>query len=810
MAIWDELRNAWRSLAREPWFCALCVLMLALGIGSNAAIFSIVNGVLLRPLPYRDPARLVTLREVIPAIAPTYPTLPVSARHFTEWRQRCSSYSSLSVFDTGSAALTGAGEPERLRMSRVSANFFDTLGARPSLGRGFVAGEDSEGNNHVVVISDSLWKRRFQADPAIIGKTLTLDGAGSLVVGVLPPEFQMPDVAILANVAAIFENPEVFTPVAFTQGELKQLMGNFNYRAIGRLKDGVSRESALAELNVVATQLENMAGEKVNLKSSIASLQENIVGSSRRSLTVLLGAVGAVLLIVCVNLANLMLARAERRGREWAVRTAMGANRARLVRHVLVETVLIALMGGALGTAVAALSLGALVRQAPAEIPRLGEVHLDGRVLLFAFLVTAVTGILFGLAPAWRSTHSDPQETLKSGGRSSTGSRQGARFRDALVGLEVGLSAALLILATLLGGSFMRVMNEDKGFRAPTVLSARVEIPESKYSKEEQRNQFHERVLEKLASEPGVLSAAITTALPLTGEMWVDVANLPGDTRPSAERPLVNVRFVSSDYLKTMGIPLIAGRTFGEGDRKRSIVLLSERLAQRLWPGLSPIGRQIMSAGDQTYEVIGMVGDVRANPDQPPVAMVYKPYWEWAPRSVTLVARSAGDPRLVGGAMVAAVRGVDPDIPIPAMKTMQEILEQSVAQRRFQMMLAVAFGATALLLAALGIYGVISYSVARRTNEMGVRMALGARRWHLHRMVVGHAMIPVAAGLALGILVSLAAGQVVSNLLYGVSPRDPWTIAAVSILLVSVAGAACWGPARRATRVDPLEALRCE
>jgi len=810
MAFWDDLRFAARMLAREPWFAGLCVLMLALGIGANTAIFSIVNGVLLRPLPYRDPARLVVLREVIPSIAPTYPTLPASARHFTEWRQRCSSFASLSVMDQGSANLTGAGEPERLQMARISANLFDTLGVQPSLGHGFVTGEDAEGRDRVAVISDSLWKRRFQADPALIGKMITLDSAGYTVVGVLPAGFQLPTLSILERVTSVLEKPEVFKPIVFPPDELKELMGTFNYNVVARLKDGMSREAATAELNVVAAQLETMSGEKVNLRSSVTSLQESVTGKSRRSLIVLLGAVGAVLLIVCVNLANLMLARAERRGREWAIRTAVGASRAQLLRQVFAETLLLAFLGGILGTAAAAGSLGVLVRHAPPDIPRLDDVRLDMQVLLFALAVTTATGILSGLAPAWRSIQSDPQESLKSGGRTSTGARQGARFRNALVGLEVGLSTGLLVLAALLGQSFMRVMNAEKGFRAPSVLSARVVIPSAKYAKEEQRNHFHEQVLDQLSSEPGVLSAAITTALPLTGETWVDAAWVPGDTRPESERPLVNVRFVSSDYLKTMGIPMLAGRTFSANDRNRNVAILSERLARQLWPDLSPIGRKITRGSGQLYEVIGVAGDVRANPDQPVVAMIYRPYWEWAPRGVMLVARSVGNPRIVGSAMRAAIRSVDPDVPIPAMRTMQEILVQSVAERRFQMLLAVAFGATALFLAVLGIYGVISYTVARRTNEMGIRLALGARPRHLLGMVVGQAMTPVVLGLAFGIAASLAAGRVVSNLLYDVTARDPGTIAAVAALLLIIATVACWAPARRATKVDPLDALRYE
>ncbi len=810
MGLRDELRSAVRVVTREPGFASLCVVMLALGIGANTAIFSIVNGVLLRPLPYRDPAKLVTVREVIPAVAATYPTLPASARHFTEWRQRCASFSSLAAIDQGSATLTGIGEPERLNLARVSAGMFETLGTPAALGRGFETGEDTDGRDRVVVLSDSLWKRRFNSDPAIVGKTLTLDGAGYAVVGVLPAGFQLPVMAIMDNIPAATDQPEIYKPIVFSRGQLDELMGAFNYNVVARLKEGVSREAAAAELNVIASQLETMAGEKVNLRASVASLQESIVGKSRRGLVVILGAVGAVLLIVCVNLANLMLARAERRAREWAIRTAVGASRARLARQVLAEAVLIALAGGTLGIAVASASLGVLVRNAPAEIPRLAGVRLDLNVLAFAFGVTLVTGILFGLAPAWRSTRTDPHETLKAGGRTTSGARQSARFRNVLLGAEVGLSTGLLVLAALLGQSFLRVVNSDKGFRAPAALSAKVVIPRTKYAEDAQRNRFHEHVLDRLSSTPGVLSAGITTALPLTGETWVDAVWVPGDPKPQMEQPAVNVRFVSADYLRTMGIPLLSGRTFSESDRSREVAIVSERLARRLWPDLSPIGRQIERGGNHRYEVIGVAGDVRANPDQPPVAMVYRPYWEWAPSTVTLVARSAGDPRMLASAMRAAVRAVDPDVPLPVMQTMREILEQSVAQRRFQMLLASVFGATALILAALGIYGVISYSVARRTNEIGIRMALGARRSHLLRMVIGQGMTPVAAGLACGIAGSFAVGRVVSNLLYGVTARDPWSIAAAAALVVVISTAACWIPARRATRVDPLESLRYE
>ena len=810
MGLRSDLRYASRCLLREPGFAAIAILTLGLGIGANTAIFSVVNGVLLRPLPYREPDRLVSLREVIPALARTYPTLPVSARHFVEWRGRCTSFERLSLTDVGTVNLTGAGEPENLDIARVSADLFQTLGVQPAIGRVFTQGEDQDGRDRVAILSDALWRRRFHADPAIVGRTITLDSRAHTVVGVLPAAFRFPATAVLETAQAAVQRPEVFKPVVFTPDQLKELMGQFNFQVIARLKKGVARERALAELNVIGAQLVKMSGDNMELRAWAVPLQESLVGGSRRGLLVLLGAVGAVLLIVCGILANLTLARAERRGRELAVRTALGASRGRLVRNALSESLLVAFGGGALGAGLAAAGLGVLVRSAPPDIPRLDEVGLDWRVLLFALAVTAATGLLFGLAPAWRASRIEPHRVLSSGGRSSTTGAHGLRLRSVLVSSEVGLSAVLLITAALLMTSFVRLLRVDKGFRAPSVLAADVAIPWAKYSQDAQRNAFHERVLARLASQPGVLSAAISTALPLQGETWVDSAYVPGDSRAPYDRPPVNVRFISADYLRTMGIPLRAGRTFADDDRKRKVVVISERLARTLWPGQNAIGRRLITSGDTNYEVIGLAGDIRTDADKRPVAMLYRPYWEWAPRKVVLVARAAGEPWSVAGAVRAAIREVDADVPVPAMRTMQMVLEESIAQRRFQMTLACVFAGAALLLAGLGIYGVVSYSVTRRTNEMGIRMALGAQSGDLHRLVVRQSMLPVALGLAAGVAGALAAGRVLSSLLFEVNERDPLTIAGVAALLTLVSLAACYVPARRATRVDPLASLRCD
>ena len=808
MTTWNDLRYAARTFGRERGFAAVATLTVAFGIGAVTAIFSIVNGVLLRPLPYSQPDRLVALREVIPAIAQRYPTLPVSARHFVEWRHRLHSFERLSVTDSSTATLTSSADPEQLDIMRVSADLFRTLGIRAAAGRTFADGEDQEGKDGVAILSYSLWQRRFHGDSAVVGATIRLDGVPRTVVGVLPAWAQCPNLGVLATGNSNTTRADVYIPLAFSKQELGQLMGQFNYNVIARLKAGVTIAAATAELNVVAADLVKLSGENLELRGWAAPLLDSMVGQSRRGLVMLLAAVGTVLLIVCVNLANLMLARGERHARESAIRTALGAGSRRLMRQALTQALLIAFLGGALGVGIAAGSLGALVRSAPADIPRLEEVRLDARVLVFALAVTTLAGLLFGLAPAWRAARVDPQSELKSGGRTGTGSGGALRLRNGLVTAEVGLSTVLLVTAALLMSSFLRVMRGDKGFQAPAVLAAHVQIPRAKYQEPAQRDEFYRRALDRLASQPGVLSAAIITALPLEGEMWVDDISVPGDTRSDWQKTTTNVRFISPDYFRAMGIPLRSGRPFHDND-KRNVAVVSEGLAHQLWPGQEAVGRQVIDGGT-AREVIAVAGDVRAEPDKPPVSMVYRPYWDWSPARVILVARAAGDPYSIAGAMRAAIRGVDPDVPLADIRTMQEVLGQSVAQRAFQMRLAGAFAATALLLTALGIYGVVSYSVARRTNEIGIRMALGARAHQLYGMVVRQAMTPVVLGLLAGITGAFAAGRVLAGLLYQVSPRDPEILTAAVLVLGMVGIVASFLPAARAARMHPLDALRDE
>ncbi len=810
MNIWRDLRFAARVLLREPGFTIIAILMLALGIGANTAIFSVVDGVLLKPLAYQDPGRLVSIREIMPHIAHVYPTLPVNARHFVEWRKQCTSFEGMSAIMQATLNLTGSGEPERLEAASVSPNLFRVLGVRMALGRDFLDEEEQRGRDLVVVLTNDLWRRRFNADPSLIGKTIQLNGLAHTVAGVLPPDFRYPNRNSFGTSESIAPQSDLFRPASFSDDELAELLGRHNYAVVARLKPGASRQRATADLEAVQLQMIRLAGEKTELRADVMPLLDTVVGNTGRGLVFLLCAVGAVLLIVCVNLANLLLARGERRAREVAVRTALGASRMQLIRNALSEVLLIGLAGGALGLIVASSAVAALRRSA-INIPRLEEVQVDARVMLFALAATVLTCLLFGLLPAWRTSRADPQQTLKAGGRTATESRGGMRIRGALVTAEVALSAVLLITAGLLMNSFVRLMRVDKGFSAPTVLAVDIGIQGPRYQKREQRESFYRRLLDDLSARPGVQAAAICTALPLQGETWIDSFHVPGMPASEASAIHVNVRFASADYFRTMGIPLRGGRTFSDNDRNRRVAVISERFAGQLWPGRDAVGRTF-GRGDMIYEVIGVAGDVRVEAHKAPVSMMYRPYWDknWVPSRSILVARATGDPRSIAGAMRAAVHATDPAVPVPRMRTIAEVLDQSVAQRRFQMTLVGSFAATALLLACLGIYGVISYSVARRTGEMGIRAALGACPGDLYGLILRQGMAPVAAGLVLGVAAALAVGRMLGSFLFEVRARDPFTIAAVSALLVAVAIAACFLPARRAARVEPTTALRYE
>ncbi len=536
MTLTSDLNHAARSLFRERGFTVPALLMLGLGLGATTAMFSLVNGILLKPLPYTQPDRLVNIREVIPSIAQVYPTLPVNARHFVEWRKACPSLESMSAFEPATLNLTGWGEPERLDAALVSANLFRVLGVRPARGRDFRDDEEQEGKDTVAVLTDGLWRRRFHADASLVGRTITLNGRARTVVGILAPDFRFPDRNAFDIGQTIAPHIEVFVPNVFSKDELQQLLGTHNYAVIARLRSGASREQAVSQLEAVQARMEAMAGEKVNLRAVATPLLETVAGKSRRGLLVLMSAIAALLLIVCVNLANLLLARSERRSREFAVRAALGATRGALIRHGLAESLLLAFGGGLLAVGVAALGIDLLKAYGPASIPRLDEVALDGRVMAFAAILVAGTALLFGFLPAWRASHTDPQDTLRSATRGATASSGAIRLRSVLVASEVGLSATLLILAGMLVNSFVRLIRADKGFHAPTVLAVDIGLSGDKYRPDAARDGFYRRLFTTLSTEPGVQAAAISSALPLQGETWIDTVSTNGGSSNRSSR----------------------------------------------------------------------------------------------------------------------------------------------------------------------------------------------------------------------------------------------------------------------------------
>jgi putative ABC transport system permease protein len=808
----DDLRYVFRTLTRDRGFTAAALITVALGIGANTAIFSVIDHVLLRPLEYRDSARLYSVHERIREIAKTYPVLPVNAKHFQTWRDEVSAFERVGLFSSSAQNLTGLGTPEKLNTLRVSADFLPTLGVQPSLGRDFLRPEEKDGANRVVILSSGLWRSRFGADPNVLGRKIMLDGVPNEIVGVLPEGFRFFRNKQLDKLVGLLPTIDLLRPIGFRGDE--DDMGEFNHHAIARLRPGVTEQRALAELNAVQNRIIARSKEKAGLEARLTPLQEQVVGPARTGLLILLGAVGIVLLIVCVNLGNLMLARATARAREVAIRTALGARAGRLIRQALVECVTIAIAGGVIGIGIAYAGVAWLRANAPADLPRIDEVSVDWRILLFALASSALSGILFGLVPAWRMTRTEPIDAMRSGTRSVTESHEGLSVRSWLVSAEVAMSAALLVGAGLLLHSFYRVLNTDRSFATGHLLAARVAMNSRQYEDQSKRVQFLDKLMPALREVPGVSAAGMSLRLPLEGEYWVSLVSLPNDPLPPFKRPLANYKTVDPGFFKTIGIRVLQGRTFAESDRADRVAVVSQRFAKTVWPEQNPIGKRFSpnNAGDkQTAEIVGVVADTPANGlDQQLPLTGYFPYWDEPRNEATIVVRTIGDPRSIVGALREAVWRVDPDMPISQVKTMDEVVSESVAARRFQAFLTVLFGASALGLAAFGIYGVVAYGVVRRRSELGIRLALGAKGTDIVRLVVSEGMLPVWLGLLIGILAALAFGRVMASLLYQVSAYDPATIVAACGVLVSTALLACAGPALRASRSDPLQAIRYE
>lgn len=804
-------------LGRNPGFAAIVILILTVGIGANTVMFSIVNSVLLRPLPFRDPERLFAVQEVVPKFAYLAPALPVSAHHVREWRQLWKAYDKIAIFTDYSINLSSNGEPERLNIARASADLFPLLGVEPQIGRNFLPEEDRPGNDKEVLLADSLWRRRFHGDPKILGQKILLDDTPYTVIGVLPPDLAVPRESDLQGLDYGNVQPEVWKPLAIQDSELDEF-GDFNFACIVRLKPGYSRAQALDELNAIQRGIiERYVKQPIELRAYLVPLQTQITGRSRAGLLMLMGAVIAVLLIVCVNIANLLLTRSAGRRREFAIRAAVGASSARLLRQMMTESFLLAGIGGALGIGLAYASLQMVIASAPSDLARLNEIRIDGTVLATAVLLAAVSAALFGLLPALRSARSDPQNGLRSGGRSLTEGRQSGRLRSVLVGVEVALSTVCLAAAGLLLNSFVRLMHVDRGFSVDSITTVTLNMPLARYPDTAKRADFLRKLLDQVKTIPGVSYAGVSNSIPLTGQGNNNIISAEGSTVPELERPIADRRMVSEDYFRMFNVALERGRFFEPEDRQTRVAILSSATARRLWPGENPIGRRLR-IGDDTaplMQVVGVVADIRANGLQlPPTLTVYQPYWQQAQRDMALAVRTSSDPAGISNAVRAMVRamvrGLDAELPVPQFRTMQQIVSASVAERRFQLSLVLLFSGTALLLACLGIYGVVSYSVAQRRNEMGIRIALGATGANLSAMVLRQGLSPVTIGLAAGLAAALAVGRILSGLLFGVSFADPLTLALVAVVLMLVAAAACYFPARGATRTDPLIALRYE
>ena len=801
----QDLRYAFRQMRRKPGFTAIAVLSLALGLGAATAMFSIVNGVLLQPLAFREPARLYVARTVPPPEAHLDRDLPVNARHFHEWREHCHACESVALVQMDDLTLVGAGDPVKLPALRISSNFFSTLGIQPALGRGFLPEEESSVGP--VILSDTLWRSRFGADAGIPGRKIQLNGEPHTVVGVLPRHLALPRGDQWGAYFGPAEEPLLFEPLGF-HADSQKAAGNLNYTAVVRLKPGVAPAHAIAELNSLLADF--VRQYRLTTKTTLLPLLQQVTRRARTALWMLLGAVAAVLLIVCVNVGNLMLVRTAGRYREAGVRLALGAGRTRLFGQVLKEALVLVAAGGCLGMMLSYAGLRAFTAAAPIDLPRLEEVQMDWRVLLFALAATTFSTVACGLAPAWRLSRIEPLDSLKAASAGHTEAGRKLRFREMLVSFEVALSAVLLSAGALLLASFVRLTHVDKGFVTAHVITQDISFLSPKYA-HGGRDRVIRLMMERLGRIPGVGAVGAASRLPLRGEDWVS-GLLDSDAR-TQENAIANFRFVTPGYEKAIGIPLQQGRWFNDADWSRPVAVISSRAARQLWPNGNAIGKRVqgIGPGKPALEVVGVVAEVPAGPlDQSWPMMVYEPYPLISPVAMSFAVRAAGDPAVLARSVRSVLSAIDPEMALPPARTMDQILDASIATRRFEMRLIVAFALLALLLAALGIYGVISFAVARRTPEIGIRVAMGARPGQIMSMMLRQGIWPVLRGLAAGLVIALLAGRLLASELYEIRPDDPRPLSVVALALLLTAVAACWAPARRATCVDPVGALRSE
>ena len=802
----QDIRFGARTLRRSPGFTAVAIIALALGIGGNTAIFSVVNAVLLRPLPYDAPDKIMRVFATAPERGLDQTSVSFQRATVISEQSRLFEHAGSYTFDT--ANLTGIDEPRQLTAIRMSAGVLDVLKARPAAGRNFLAEEDKPGGALVAILSHNLWEKQFASAPDIVGRTITLDGGSYTVVGVMGSGFGFPTRQIDVWL------PRVFEPSFLNRDAVERGAGYLN--VVGRLKPSVTRQQAQSEMESIAESNKVPDHPDSGFGVAVVPLPESATQGVRPTLFILLGAVAFVLLIACANVANLLLAKAAARQKEIAVRAALGASRTRLIRQFLTESVLLALMAGALGVLLASWGVDVLVSAATGNIPRAAEISVDGSVLGFTGLIALLTGVIFGLAPAVQLSKADLNDALKDTSRGSTGGLRRTRTRSVLVVAEVALSVILLIGAGLLIRSFVLLQRVDSGFNPDRLLVAGISLPTSRYAEPAQRSAFYTRLCQELAAVPGVVSAGATQSLPLSGaDARTPIAIDGRPVPPIAERPIVSLGIVSPDYFRAMGIRLLQGRFFAEQDNATAplAVIINESFARRFFPDENPVGKRVLMGLEQPQarEIVGIVGDVRQiGLDTTPAEGLYLSSNQRPQLAMSVVVRTEGPPLSVSSAVRARILAIDKDQPIASLQTMEEVVTSSVSSQRFTSLLLGAFAAVALLLAAIGIYSVMAYTVSQRTGEIGLRMALGAQTRDVLRLVVGQGMAMAGIGVAIGLGGAFGLTRVMSSLLFSVSATDPMTFVVVPLMLTGVALGACLVPARRATKVDPMVALRYE
>ena len=821
----NDLRYALRQLRKSKGFALTALLTIALGVGAVTAVFSVVNTVLIRPYPFRDPGQIVVWRETIQEIQQAEPLLPDNYRHYLNLKSRATSIQDAAIVQTaGFSVSAGVDHPQMTEGLAVSPNFFSVLGVSPLIGRVFMPEEAQSGRDQEVILTWGAWQRLFHGDPSVIGTNLRVSGEPKTIVGVMPKAFRFPVMSVMPGQATYgsTDRYEIYKPLAPDPEELTANDGDFNFLVVARLKPGVSMQQAQSELDGIEKATAAADHLAIHLGVVVLPFSEEISGNVSKPLWLLLAAVGSVLLMACVNLANLQLARSVARQHEMALRAALGAGRRRLFQGVLAENLLLGLGGGVGGILFADLGEKLFVRIA-AVLPRLNEVHLSTPMLVFALGLSIVTSLGFGVLPALRSFRVMPQSALQASSIRLSSSKQAAHTRKMLVAIEVACSITLLIVTGLITRSFSHLLTQDRAFNSQSVSVARADLSSSRYSSGEgipdnpgadagslARDEMIDRTLDKLRALPGVQSVAATSVIPLTGDTNVDGIHRVDHPVPEGQVPMANRRFISPGYLSTMRIPLIAGRDFSEEDRKNPrVVIVSEKTARAVWPDENPLGRSIRHWG-RVYTVVGVTADARISDLKRDVAVYYLPYWDFPPATPVFLVRSSQTIQALGPEIRQTIWSVDNDISIPTVISLDAQLNESVATEKFQTIILSSFGGAALLLAVLGIYGVLAYSVSLRTQEFGIRIALGSSRSKLVHQVLMDASYPMAGGIAMGLLGAALATRWVRSLLYETSPADPVVIGSGMAILIVAALLASLLPARNAAATDPMHVLRGE